>query len=407
MITYPLVLVREGKTALLVPDVEALKKPTTVFAPKDAPVFYNKEMELNRDFALACLRAFMTQQQLPAIWYCEPMAGTGIRSLRVANEIPRAKVVINDINPFAYELIKKNARRLKLRRKVEVCRKDANTLLLLHSSKGKRFQVIDLDPFGSPAPFLDSVAQAIEHNGLLAITSTDMATKCGVYPKACIRKYASKPIHSSIGHELAVRILVASIVRALARHGKSCVPLFVHSTAHYIRVYALVRKGITSAKETMEQLGFVAHCPECFTIESQAGLVNSLKRTCPHCSAKRLLGGPFWLGKLFDEEFLSALEEELENKNSSYASLKKMKKMLTLVRNESQANISQKAMIGYYDIHQISDKLNLPSPALQSIIKRLEQEGFLATRTHFRANGIKTDAPITVLVAAIRAAIKE
>ncbi|MHA1630335.1 MAG: tRNA (guanine(10)-N(2))-dimethyltransferase [Candidatus Heimdallarchaeota archaeon] len=406
MINYPLALVKEGITPVLVPDVDAIKKPTTTFAPKDAPVFYNKEMELNRDFALACLRAYLKSQQATRFRYCEPMAGTGIRSLRVANEVPGGKVLINDINPFAFALIKKNVRRLKLRQRVSVCRKEANTLLLEFASRGRGFQVIDLDPFGSPAPFLDAVAQAIEKKGLLAITSTDMATKCGVYPQACVRKYASRPIHSSIGHELAVRILLGSTITALARHGKTGVPFFVHSTAHYIRIYVLVEKSITKAKEAMGELGFVSHCPQCFAIESRKGIVNSLKTTCPNCSARRLIGGPLWLGKLFHEEFLTFLEKELISSNSVYGSIKKMKKMFSLIQDEAQANASLQALIGYYDIHQISDKLNVPSPALKVVTTALQKAGYIATRTHFRLNAIKTDAPVNKIVRTIKDATK-
>ena len=35
--------------------------------------------------------------------------------------------------------------------------------------------MIDLDPYGSAAPFLDGAVQAVESGGLLCITCTDMA----------------------------------------------------------------------------------------------------------------------------------------------------------------------------------------------------------------------------------------
>ena len=59
MIEYPVVSVTEGKTEILVPDVEAFRKSSSSFPPSDAPVFYNKEMELNRDWALAILRVYL------------------------------------------------------------------------------------------------------------------------------------------------------------------------------------------------------------------------------------------------------------------------------------------------------------------------------------------------------------
>lgn len=37
------------------------------------------------------------------------------------------------------------------------------------------YEAVDLDPYGSPAQFLDSAVQAISEGGLLLVTATDMA----------------------------------------------------------------------------------------------------------------------------------------------------------------------------------------------------------------------------------------
>ena len=42
-----------------------------------------------------------------------------------------------------------------------------------------RFDVVDLDPYGSPATFLDGAVQSICDGGLLLVTCTDMAVLCG------------------------------------------------------------------------------------------------------------------------------------------------------------------------------------------------------------------------------------
>jgi tRNA (guanine26-N2/guanine27-N2)-dimethyltransferase len=41
------------------------------------------------------------------------------------------------------------------------------------------YDAIDLDPYGTPAHFLDSALQAVAEGGLLAVTATDMAVLCG------------------------------------------------------------------------------------------------------------------------------------------------------------------------------------------------------------------------------------
>ncbi|HUU77283.1 MAG TPA: tRNA (guanine(10)-N(2))-dimethyltransferase [candidate division Zixibacteria bacterium] len=403
MIDYPLESVIEGKTSVLVPNLEEIKKPLSNFPPADAPVFYNKIMEFNRDFALATLRVYKKHYAYKdELQYCEPMAGSGIRSVRVANEIDGITVVINDLNPFAVELIKANIEHLKIQEKTVVYEEDANALMLRLRAEGTKFDIIDIDPFGSPAPFVDAAAQAISTDGLLAITSTDMATTCGVYSQACIRKYASKPIRSSIGHEISVRMLIGFIATALGRHEKSCQPVFAHSTAHYIRVYVLVKKNITKAKESMENLGYIAQCPHCLTIESSKGIINNLSYDCSNCHMKRIIGGPYWLGKIFNERFVEELANELDTENEKYFTIKKMKKLISIVENEMEANKSEKAMIGFYDLHEIADKLNLPSPKYEATINELLKKGFITTKTHFRTNSIKTEASMPEIIEAIK-----
>ncbi len=408
MIKYPLAKVVEGQTKIIVPDVEAFRKSPTSFPPSDAPVFYNKKMEINRDFALALLRVYLIKREKKdEVTYCEPMAGSGIRSIRVANELPSLQVLMNDRNPQAVSLIKENIKRLRLKKHTEVFEEDANELMLRFKASGRKIDIIDLDPFGSPSQFTDVTAQTISKNGLLAVTSTDMATMCGVYPKACIRKYASKPIHSFISHELAVRMMLGFIAIALARHGKSMVPIFAHSTEHFIRAYVLAEKGITKAKNAMKHLGFVAHCTNCYSLETANGLINTLTNQCPLCEEKRQIGGPIWLGKMYDKDYVKALEDELIQNSIAYGTTKKMLKIVSLVKEEIEAETSSEKSHFYFDIHRIADKINLPSPKIATVIALLQKGDFIAFRTHFRTNSIKTDAPIEKVVEAVKQASKD
>jgi tRNA (guanine26-N2/guanine27-N2)-dimethyltransferase len=48
-----------------------------------------------------------------------------------------------------------------------------------HRSFEDRFDVVDLDPYGSPAVFLDGAVQSVKDGGLLLVTCTDMAVLCG------------------------------------------------------------------------------------------------------------------------------------------------------------------------------------------------------------------------------------
>ena len=60
----------------------------------------------------------------------------------------------------------------------------------------KRYNVIDVDPYGSPTRFLDSAVRALKNGGLIALTATDMAVLCGVKALVCTRKYFGKPLRT-------------------------------------------------------------------------------------------------------------------------------------------------------------------------------------------------------------------
>ena len=44
-----------------------------------------------------------------------------------------------------------------------------------HRNKTK-FDVVDVDPYGSPSPFVDAAVQCVADGGLLMVTATDMVS---------------------------------------------------------------------------------------------------------------------------------------------------------------------------------------------------------------------------------------
>jgi len=160
---FPAEVVREGETSVVVPKLKAYVKEVWEYAPSKAPVFYNPAMELNRDLAVLTLQTYQRKMG-KEVSVCEPLAGCGIRSIRFAVEIEGArKVVVNDINPQAAKLAKLNVERNKLTEQVSVTNEDANLLLSRYAAPRKRFSFVDVDPFGSPVPYMDSAVRALRN----------------------------------------------------------------------------------------------------------------------------------------------------------------------------------------------------------------------------------------------------
>ncbi len=384
-LNFPTEVVREGKTSVVVPRLEAYVEEAWEYAPSKAPVFYNPAMELNRDVAVLALQTYQRTVG-KEISVCEPLTGCGVRGIRFAIEVESVrKVVVNDINPKAAKLAKLNEERNKLAERVFVMNEDANLLLSRYAAPRKRFDFVDVDPFGSPAPYLDSAVRSLRDGGLLALTATDMAPLCGVHPKACVRKYGGKPLRTGYCHELAIRLLVGCLTMTAAKHGIGVDVMFSHSTDHYIRAYAATQHGARQADKSVRKVGYVLHCFTCFHREVSKGIFLPWKRECSECGSKLKVAGPLWVGKIFDEEFCALMEEEVAGRNLGQE--KRILRLLSLAKNEAEAPVT------YYAMDKICDKLNLRIPPLIKTMDELRGAGFRAVPTHFNSRGVRTDAP--------------
>jgi len=385
---FPTEIVKEGKVKILVPKLKAFVKLPSDYAPSKAPVFYNPVMELNRDVAVLALR---TYQKIAGreISICEPLTGCGVRGVRFAKEVPNVKkVIINDINEKAALLAKYNAEANKLSGKVIVKNKDANFFLSCYAAPKKRFDVIDIDPFGSPVPYLDSAIRALRNDGLLALTATDLASLCGVYPKTCIRKYGGKPLRTGYCHELAVRLLAGCLAVVAAKHDIGVKIVFCHSTDHYIRVYATAEYGAKKANRSLKNMGYIMHCFKCFhreLVENFFGFDVSVE--CRECGAKMDFAGPLWIGKIFDKEFCKLMKKELRQQR--FKLKKRIEKLLGLAENEAEAPIT------YYTIDKLCDALNLPVPSVKKVLNTLSRKGYSTFLTHFNPKGVRSNISAT------------
>jgi tRNA (guanine26-N2/guanine27-N2)-dimethyltransferase len=397
-IDFPTEIVEEGKVKILVPELKAFIKTPSEYAPSKAPVFYNPVMELNRDIAVLALQTYQKMLNRK-ISVCEPLASCGIRGIRFATEVKGVqKVLINDINEKAFQLARYNVQMNGLSKRVTVKNQDANFFLAHYGAPRKRFDAIDIDPFGSPVPYLDSAIRALRNGGLLALTATDMAPLCGVHPKACIRKYGGKPLRTEYCHELAVRLLAGCLATTAAKHDIGISVVFSHSTNHYIRIYATTKYGAKKADESIQNMGYIPHCFNCFHRETAKELF-PVERSgkCSQCGSKMRVAGPLWLGKIFDKEFCELMEQEAKKRKFRLG--ERIRKILALVKSEVEAPIT------YYVIDKLCDALALPVPPTKKVVEALGKGGFQVSLTHFNSRGIRTNASAMIMKELLRKAV--
>ncbi len=372
---YNLKTIEEGHTKIQFPEYEKVSS--------DAPVFYNPQMEMNRDISILAIQCFQHEQERD-IDICDLFGGSGIRGIRYKNEIEGVgHVTINDISEVANNFEMHNVRLNNLE-DVEISCHDAS--MFLRANRGI-FDVVDIDPFGTPSPFLDSAGYSIRRNSLLCITATDTSALCGTYKEPCIRKYNSKPYKSEYCHETGVRILAGFTALTLSKYGKCIEILLSHSTEHYMRLYVRIKKGSKRTDESLKNIGYISHCKKCLYRESNKGLAIAAPELCPECGSKLIQAGPLWLGNIQNREFISKMIDEADNK-----SLNTKNQLLKLLNS---CKIESEACPTHYDVHDICKTLKISAPKLDLIFEELNEKGYKAVKTHFNPLGIKTDAPIS------------
>jgi len=358
-------IITEGATKVEVP----VPDETSSFPPSSAAVFYNPAMRMNRDITVAAVACFSKAH--PEYTYLDALAASGIRGLRVAKEVS-LPTTMSDWEESSFELIKKNIELNSLTNCTAI-KRNANVVMLDSS-----FDIIDLDPFGSPAPFLEAACRSAKR--LLCITATDTAPLCGAHRNAGIRKYGAVPLKTEYHPEMGVRILMGAVARALAKHDKAMTPLLSHASAHYVRLFASVKKGIKEADECLENLGFISHCFNCGVREWKHGLAVHMNEECPACGQTRSIAGPLWLGRLHEQSFCAELLSEVERRG-----FKEALKLIASCRDELDIPL-------HYDYHKLCKSLGITAMPTDELVSALRERGFQASRTHFSGISFKTDA---------------
>jgi tRNA (guanine26-N2/guanine27-N2)-dimethyltransferase len=330
---------------------------------KEGVPFYNPTMELNRDLSVVFCQWFADNCKKPPV-LLDGLAASGIRGVRFANEIDEGfEVVVNDWDSNCYNLIKKNAVKFK---NVEASNCNLNSLL-----SEKKFDYIDIDPFGSPVYFIDSAIRSIKNNGVISCTATDTATLCGVYPKVCFRRYGAIPFHSVVMKEVGLRILIGFIARVAGVYDKGINPLISYATDHYFRVYLSVKNNVSSANESMSNFKVI--------------------KTGEHVGYEKTDKdiGPLWMGRLQNKKIFSdfrgvLFEKKLGTRNELW-------KLMDLLEEEADASAF------FYTTESISSFLKSSAPKRDILFESLKSKGYNVCKTHFISTGFKTNSSINMI----------
>jgi len=390
-VTLPeLIIVREGKATLKVPNPEKYRRSDGVYEPSWAPVFYNPKQILNRDLSVVALNALARLSNFDEFRVLDALAGSGVRALRYCLEVPNVSLAIaNDIDTEAFTLIKENIKLNNAEATVRACRLDANALMYLWKSLGKTFEFIDIDPFGSPAPFVRSSLWCVRRGGAVGYTATDTAPLSGVKWIAGSRKYDVRLTKTDTPHEIGLRVLLGYICRRAAEIDRFIEPLVSFAKYHYFRVIVRVGKSASKASEVIEKcLGYLMYCRRCYYREIVPTSDIPRNSLCPFCNGQLIAVGPLWTCNMFNEDFLNNMLSLVESSEFEYLPTRQdSRELLKLLIAESHVNGLA------YNISSPARVRKVNMPPRDAVIECLRARGFQASQTHVGGQLVRTNAP--------------
>jgi tRNA (guanine26-N2/guanine27-N2)-dimethyltransferase len=235
---------KEGSTSLFVPMEHSIKGP----GKRVGRVFYNQQMAFNRDISVLFFQAACMECRSAF----DAMSATGARGVRILNESgSKAQFVMNDKDSEAVSFIKAN---IELNGLEGACASQDD--LRSHLAKHV-YDYVDLDPFGTPAPFVQAVFQGCKRNAIVAITATDTAPLAGTHVKKCVRRYMARPLRGVFGHEVGLRVLIGYLAREAAQLDKGIEPLLSFYADHYFRIYLRLKENAAAAEHSLSHLGYL------------------------------------------------------------------------------------------------------------------------------------------------------
>jgi tRNA (guanine26-N2/guanine27-N2)-dimethyltransferase len=463
-----LALIVEGRTKILVPSMSLQSRVAT----KREPVFFNSAAEFNRDISIIAYSSFLSNSDFRSyhrknnskdhgndIVMADSLCGTGARGLRVAVEaVGINRVYFNDANPFAIEIARKSSAINQVKYKClfsvnEVCkfllngttkRNNKTTAAVPCQSNedgrtdkmGQRFTIVDLDPFGSPANYIDCVLKSVQNAGLVSITATDTAVLCGKYPDVCLRKYYGMPLSNSYSNELALRLLISLVALTSSRLGIGIRPLYAHTNMHYLRIYAQVTLSSKMANSVFDNIGYIQHCFQC---GSRTASSENRAEACELCSARLRTAGWLWTGKIYDKDFVKAMkattslldgdlvehpegapEEDtkinekrkddnskeardgFQDHNGNRGGRSTYKRTKTVQRLLSKCIEEYDDIPFYFTSDEIASRLKISPPSLETIIDNLSKAGFRTSPTGLNPSAFKTAANISEIMTLLK-----
>jgi tRNA (guanine26-N2/guanine27-N2)-dimethyltransferase len=323
------------------------------------------------------------------------MAGSGIRSLRYFYQSKADRLWVNDSNPEISEVLQQNLSQLSHQHPIEAMAsslvrltcEDANRVFFECYCQQDFYDLVDVDAFGSPVPYLSTSLWAVAIGGLLYLTSTDGRSTTGSTPDRSLATFGAYARAHPAAHEQGLRLLIGAVQQQAAAKGLGIVPVFSLFTRES---YRIIVRLVPQLQLNDRNSGFLGYCHTCGDYQTIAW--KKLSRvSCPHDRSPLSISGAMWLGDLHDADYLAAMKAIAQQWHWSDCA-----ELLETMQVESSLPPY------FYTLREIGRRGKLDLPSRAGLIAALQSWGYAAAPTHIDPQAIKTTASFSVCVDAAR-----
>ena len=427
---WPGVAIIEGRTQHRVPAETIRKDGVKGPTERTSSIFHNIAMADQRTRSVLIMDAAIESGLLGEgdVRVLDMLTGSGIRARRWLHECMHAERLIVTCNDLEKEALSwaaaVHALHPPLSGKLQFTHQDGRHW----SDRG--YQWIDIDPFGSPAPFIDAALSSMGRRGILALTATDAAALRGRSNGACSRRYGAKVRPGPASHEIGIRVLVGWAAQRAAMYDRTIQPLFSTCEDHYLRVTLLSERSPSRASAWRDHIGWCVEAPHRTELERAIWPSDAAEFTespplrillpwhHPPRTIDERVSGPLWTGELNDERILRFFDEvnvlqrsgllkdsedvgrskkdlktiEEEGMNDAEVTAHNAKTQACVRRRKELAGITDTAM--WIGTDEIASHLKLSGPpSLEGLIEVLRNEGEKVAPGLGNRPGIVTSAP--------------
>lgn len=339
--------------------------------------FFRQHSQVGRD--LAVLVAALEKADRGHLRVLDAMTGCGVRSLRYGLEAEADWIWANEGNPEMGELLHYNLSSQLQPQQFQITHQEANHVFFDCHIRRDFYDLVDVDSFGSAAPYVTTSLWAVKLGGLVYLTDTDGRSRSGHNPVRSLAAYGTYPRLHPAFTEQGLRLLIGAAWQHAASKGLSIQPIF---SLFHQDICRVMLRLLPTFDQQIQVYGFIAYCHDCGHYRTIKWRQLS-RAQCPHHAEPQpmVVSGPLWLGALHHRPTIQRMQQLATDWNWTERA-----KLLQIMADEADLPP------WFFRLAEIGRRTKRNIPNRDRMIAALCDRGFSASQSHIDPQAIKTTA---------------